>query len=169
MNYFVGSIILHSLSRRMLRTASTFTKDSILKIAVLASDTDEACLTMLKHLPSNAVVISKGINSNELKAYSSDFSSCECLLVVSGTGPVLAQVLNDMPKLKWIHGIFAGLDHMKSTEFNSCSSSRGIVVTNAKGVFSSSLAEWVMGACWYRHKTLSLYLFLIHSLSFSFV
>lgn len=71
----------------------------------------------------------------------------------SGTPEVLSEVMRSMKKLKWVHGIFAGLDHMRCPEFDNCSD-LGIVVTNAKGVFSSSLAEWVLGACWYFNKNI---------------
>merc|ERR1719498_109563 len=41
---------------------------------------------------------------------------------------------------------------MKSPTFENCGIERNIIVTNAKGIFSSSLAEWCLGAAWYWSK-----------------
>jgi len=121
------------------------------KIVVLASADDKECLTMLNHLPTGASVVAKGKDLEEIKNCDPEFSKAECLLVVSGNSFNLSSVIREMPHLKWIHGIFAGLDHMRSSEFDTCNE-KGVFVTNAKGIFSSSLAEWVMGAIWYFNK-----------------
>ena len=125
-----------------------------LRIAVLASKDDDECLTMLQHLPSQAEIVAQGVDLEAMKAgaKANSIEDVECLLVVSGTGEKVEQVMKEMKALKWIHGIFAGLDHMKSPTFDNCSDERDIVVTNAKGVFSSSLAEWCLGAAWYWSK-----------------
>ncbi len=49
-----------------------------------------------------------------------------------------------MPFLTWIHSITAGVDHLLCPEIVD---SEEITLTNAKGVFSSSLAEYVMLSC----------------------
>ena len=125
-----------------------------LKIAVMASEEDHACLKMLSHLPSHAQVVAQGADLESMKAAAeSEFiDEAECLLVVSGNGENVEKVMKEMKSLKWIHGIFAGLDHMKSPTFDNCVDERGITVTNAKGIFSSSLAEWCLGAAWYWSK-----------------
>ena len=51
-----------------------------------------------------------------------------------------------MPFLEWIHSITAGVDHLLCPEIVR---NDDIVLTNAKGVFSSALAEYVMTACSY--------------------
>ncbi len=51
-----------------------------------------------------------------------------------------------MPFLVWIHSITAGVDHLLCPEIMN---NPDIVLTNAKGVFSSSLAEYVMASCAY--------------------
>lgn len=51
-----------------------------------------------------------------------------------------------MPFLTWIHSTFAGVDHLLCPEIVD---NKDIVVTNAKGVFSGSLAEYVIQACMY--------------------
>jgi len=51
-----------------------------------------------------------------------------------------------MPFLKWIHSITAGVDHMLCGPmfYNP-----DLVLTNAKGVYGESLAEYVIGAIMY--------------------
>ena len=126
-----------------------------LRVVVMALPTDDCC-DMLKFLPSEATVIAKGKNLEEMNTDAAlnneQLANAECLLVVTGGGSSLGSVINAMKALKWIHGIFAGLDHLSCPEFDNCSRDRNIVVTNAKGVFSSSLAEWVMGSIWYFNK-----------------
>jgi phosphoglycerate dehydrogenase-like enzyme len=93
------------------------------------------------------------------------------LLNITGSKQVLAEIINEMPFLVWIHSITAGVDHILCPEIVdnndilltnakgavSCAmlarpppsyqDERGIIVT--VGVFSSSLAEYVMTACSY--------------------
>lgn len=153
MMLFGASVALAMVARRggasgvfNARVAST----TSLKIVVLSSPDDE-CVDALRFLPAGATVVSKGANLKEIEANPS-FSTADCLLVVSGSSESLSDVMKKMTNLKWIHGIFAGLDHMISPEFKSCTRDRDVVVTNAKGVFSSSLAEWVMGSAFYFSK-----------------
>lgn len=49
-----------------------------------------------------------------------------------------------MPFLVWVHSITAGVDHIKCPQLFD---NPDICLTNAKGVFSSSLAEYVLATC----------------------
>jgi len=49
------------------------------------------------------------------------------------------------PRVRWVHNLWAGVDHLPSAELLE---SRA-VLTNGRGVFSHSLAEWVIGAIIY--------------------
>lgn len=51
-----------------------------------------------------------------------------------------------MPFLTWIHSVTAGVDHIICPAITE---NEDIILTNAKGVFSESLAEYVMTACSY--------------------
>lgn len=51
-----------------------------------------------------------------------------------------------MPHLTWMHSVTAGVDHILCPELVD---DETIIVSNARGLFSSSLAEYVMGACSY--------------------
>lgn len=73
------------------------------------------------------------------------------LLNISGNAKTLAPIVNEMPFLTWIHSITAGVDHLLCPEIVD---NEDITLTNAKGVFSHSLAEYVMFACSYFAKDL---------------
>lgn len=68
------------------------------------------------------------------------------MLFYSGNAEILTDIINEMPFLTWVHTIFAGLDNIMCP---ALADNDDIILTNARGVFSSSLAEYVMGACWY--------------------
>ena len=63
----------------------------------------------------------------------------------STSGELLREVLLMAPRVRWVHNLWAGVDHLPSAELLE---SRA-VLTNGRGVFSQSLAEWVLGAIIY--------------------
>ncbi len=64
-------------------------------------------------------------------------------------------VLENYPTIEWIHVRSAGIDFIVSDELSSIiTNNKNIKVTNAKGQFSSSLAEYTMMACSYFAKDL---------------
>jgi phosphoglycerate dehydrogenase-like enzyme len=67
------------------------------------------------------------------------------ILCWSTSGDLLRQVLLTAPRVRWVHNLWAGVDHLPSAELLE---SRA-VLTNGRGVFSQSLAEWVIGAIIY--------------------
>ena len=69
----------------------------------------------------------------------------DALLVCSMGRQALEPVLALAPKLGWIHSRSAGLDSVTSPALAASSA----VMTNGRGVFSRSLAEWVIGALLY--------------------
>jgi phosphoglycerate dehydrogenase-like enzyme len=58
---------------------------------------------------------------------------------------LLSQVLKGSPQLRWLHIMSAGINHLLSRELLDTP----VPVTNARGVFSPSLGEWVLGAILY--------------------
>jgi Phosphoglycerate dehydrogenase and related dehydrogenases len=54
----------------------------------------------------------------------------------------LAKLIQQVPSIQWIHSRSAGIDFITSNELSNC----GAMVTNAKGCFSSTLAEYTMMA-----------------------
>lgn len=74
------------------------------------------------------------------------------MLNITGNAITLTEIIKEMPFLEWIHSITAGVDHIMCP---AISENDEIVLTNAKGIFSSSLAEYVMMACSYFAKNIS--------------
>jgi phosphoglycerate dehydrogenase-like enzyme len=72
------------------------------------------------------------------------FYQANVILNVTGNAQTLPDIINSMPFLTWIHSITAGVDHLLCPEITE---NEEITLTNAKGIFSSSLAEYVMLAC----------------------
>ena len=66
----------------------------------------------------------------------------------------LADLLKTFPTLKWVHTRSAGIDFCTSDTLTEFSRAGKIQVTNAKGCFSSTLAEYTMMACSYFAKDL---------------
>lgn len=59
----------------------------------------------------------------------------------------LPLVLAAFPSIEWVHCRSAGIDFIESDELVQITSSKSIQVTNAKGQFSSTLAEYALMAC----------------------
>jgi len=68
------------------------------------------------------------------------------LLNVTGTSKSLTEVINAMPFLVWVHSITAGVDHIHCPALFD---NPDITLTNAKGVFSATLAEYALFAMSY--------------------
>lgn len=66
----------------------------------------------------------------------------------------LADLLKTFPSIRWVHTRSAGIDFCTSKTLTEFSQSGKIQVTNAKGCFSSTLAEYTMMACSYFAKDL---------------
>jgi len=62
----------------------------------------------------------------------------------------LAKLVQEIPTIQWIHSRSAGIDFITSDELSHCEA----IVTNAKGCFSSTLAEYTMMAISYFAKDL---------------
>lgn len=74
------------------------------------------------------------------------YRKANVLLNVTGNADILTDIIKEMPFLEWIHSITAGVDHILCPAITD---NDEIILTNAKGVFSNSLAEYVMTACSY--------------------
>jgi phosphoglycerate dehydrogenase-like enzyme len=66
--------------------------------------------------------------------------AAEVLLRSGFPGSVLDHVLSRTPRLRWIHSASAGVDQVATPTVRS----RGITVTNSRGVFSRPIAEYVV-------------------------
>lgn len=64
-----------------------------------------------------------------------------------------AQVVRQMPNLRWLHTIYAGMDNIPWDEVNA----RGIIVTNSAGIYAPMMAEYVIGVLVMLYRNLHLY------------
>jgi phosphoglycerate dehydrogenase-like enzyme len=68
------------------------------------------------------------------------FDEADILLLGSVPASVLDHVVSRAPKLRWIHSASAGVDRISTPAVRE----RGLLVTNARGVFSRPIAEYVV-------------------------
>jgi phosphoglycerate dehydrogenase-like enzyme len=68
------------------------------------------------------------------------FDRAEVLLVGAVPAAVLDHVVERAPRLRWIHSASAGVDRVATPLVRD----RGLTVTNARGVFSRPIAEYVV-------------------------
>jgi phosphoglycerate dehydrogenase-like enzyme len=74
-----------------------------------------------------------------------DDAMAEARVLLRGGIPakVLDHVVNHAPQLAWIHSFSAGIDRVATPVVRA----RGVTVTNARGVFSRPIAEYVVLMC----------------------
>ena len=68
------------------------------------------------------------------------FDEADILLLGAVPASVLDHVVSRAPRLRWIHSASAGVDRISTPAVRE----RGLVVTNARGVFSRPIAEYVV-------------------------
>jgi phosphoglycerate dehydrogenase-like enzyme len=117
---------------------------------------DDASLPLHKgELPLGSSLLGVGTT---LKDFDSIRDTNPNVLFVSPSCPkavsVLPQVLAAFPSIEWVHCRSAGIDFIDSPEFANIATSNSVHVTNAKGQFSSSLAEYAIFAMSYFAKDL---------------
>ena len=71
------------------------------------------------------------------------FDDADVLLLGTVPAGVLDHVVGRSPKLRWIHSASAGIDRVATPTVRQ----RGIVVSNARGVFSRPIGEYVVMMC----------------------
>lgn len=123
----------------------------ILSLSARGDDADAALHS--GSLPMGARLLGVGESLADFDTYR---DSKPNVLYVSPSCPravvQLPLILAAFPTIEWVHVRSAGIDFIVSDEFAEFKSR--VVVTNAKGQFSSSLAEYVMMACSYFAKDL---------------
>lgn len=109
------------------------------RIAVLGPH-DAPHMEELNNLPAEAKVVVQGQALEDFEAVDSSLlASVDVLLLAPPAGrDLLSALWPRFPNVKWIHCIFAGVDHVLFPALIHSS----IPLTNARGLFSSSLAEY---------------------------
>lgn len=136
-------------------------------ILSLSDPADQANASLLKSLPRSSKLLTIGTKMEDFDAFRSSGSSnandTPNILYVSPSCPkarvVLPRLLEAFPSIEWIHVRSAGIDFVVSDELSAVverrrSGSGNLCITNAKGQFSSTLAEYTMMACSYFAKDL---------------
>jgi phosphoglycerate dehydrogenase-like enzyme len=120
------------------------------KIISLSDVNDEANEALSTSLPFGSKLLQTGTSLDDFQ----HLDEKPNVVFVSPSCPMarkqLPLLLERFPSIEWVHVRSAGIDFIVSDELSSIS----IPITNAKGQFSSSLAEYTMMACSYFAKDL---------------
>ena len=114
-------------------------------VLVLASPA-EPQLALLRQLPQETDVAV----GNSVDAFRSASRNATIILNWSGSGALLREAFQMCPNLQWVHTRAAGLDSVLFRELIESP----VPLTNGTGVFSPSLAEFVLAAILYFAKDL---------------
>eukprot|EP00900_Chrysochromulina_parva_P017198 jgi/Chrpa1/2547/Chrysochromulina_OHIO_Genome00013822-RA len=85
-----------------------------------------------------------GENLKELLAYGPRLADAEALLWIPPGSPAVLRELvrgGHLPNLKWVHGFYAGIDPIAAFAREELVPAK-VPLSNGRGAFSSSLAEW---------------------------
>lgn len=132
----------------------------IISLADMNNDDASSSLHDGTNLPLGSRLLKIGTTLNDFEHLQTSLKVQEQpnVIFVSPSCPkasiVLPAVLNMFPSIKWIHVRSAGIDFVESDEFAAITTKKQIMVTNAKGQFSSSLAEYALMACSYFAKNI---------------
>eukprot|EP00210_Caulerpa_lentillifera_P007864 g7505.t1 len=100
----------------------------------------------LEKLPSGAEMIARGSTLSDFSNLSEeDWNNIEVIVVAGHAAKSVEDVVIKAKGLKWIHTLSAGVNNLTAPEIQSLD----IPITNSKGVFSHSLAEYALFACNY--------------------
>lgn len=115
-------------------------------LVVAGGDSPE--LAVLEKLPPGAKVVAIGQTAAELDAKGLDWGSIDVLLNCgvgknAGKRDDIREMWPRLTSLQWLHSASAGLEHLLFPELVE----GPVVLTNAKGVYSHSLAEYALTGC----------------------
>jgi phosphoglycerate dehydrogenase-like enzyme len=108
-----------------------------LTVLVLAAPDDEA-LKVLDPPPAGVRLVVSWEPGPLLEAA----PEAEAMIVCSAGRDRVAPIFRAASRLRWLHSLAAGLDTLLFPELVESP----VILTNARGAYSASLAEWVMGA-----------------------
>ena len=124
------------------------------RILNLSDPNDDANIALKTSLPYGSKILATGITVDEFDQI--PLSANPNVVFVSPSCPKarvqLPLLLKKYPSIEWVHARSAGIDFLVSDELSMKPPS---IMTNAKGQFSSTLAEYVMMACSFFAKDLT--------------
>lgn len=118
------------------------------RIVVVGKKAGDDALAELSHLPSGAKIVGTGCSLDELRSVGGDdFKDANVLLITNHFDKsVLIPIMAELPFLSWIHSTTTGVEFLMFPEIVN---NNDITLTNAKGMYSSTLAEYSMAAIAY--------------------
>lgn len=129
-------------------------------ILSLSDPNDGANESLTTSLPTSSKMLKIGTTLEDFADFRNAENDAPNVLYVSPSCPkarlVLPSLLEAFPSIEWVHVRSAGIDFVVSDELSALVEKRGesLRMTNAKGQFSSTLAEYTMMACSYFAKDL---------------
>ena len=120
------------------------------RVVVLSTDDNPA----LAHAPLDAAELLIGGELEDLLKHGEKLQTAEALLWVPPTPPAVLNALiagGHVPSVRWVHGFYAGVDPIAMIARERLVP-LGIPLSNGRGAFSSSLAEYVMTAALHFNK-----------------
>lgn len=111
-----------------------------LTVLILGKPGPDQFKLLEQHTPKVRILLAS--SSEEANALAGE---ADVILVWAADREFLQAVLPKLKRARWIHGRFAGLDHIMSPEL----AASPIPLTNGRGVFSQSLGEFVLAAMLY--------------------
>ena len=113
-------------------------------ISLSALDDDANAAVNSGNLPQGASLLAVGSCMDDFDIHQLQQEEPNVIFVAHAQArQPLADLLTALPSIEWIHARSAGIDFMTSPTLSSTCA----VVTNAKGTFSSTLAEYTLLAC----------------------
>jgi phosphoglycerate dehydrogenase-like enzyme len=112
--------------------------ECLLDQVYVSLDLADQCLRRLAELPPDV----RAVIGHQPEQFASAAAHAEVVLHCSGGRPLLEALWPRLPRVRWVHSRSAGIDHIL---FPALVASP-VILTNARGVFSRALAEFVTGA-----------------------
>jgi phosphoglycerate dehydrogenase-like enzyme len=137
-------------ARKQYSTTSPITQEA--NIICISDPNDDANQMLYKgNLPEGAKVLAIGSQMSDFDIEKLKESKANVIFTSHPKArEPLGKLLQEIPSIQWVHSRSAGIDSITSKELANSS----VLLTNAKGAFSSTLAEYTMMAIAYFAKDL---------------
>jgi len=106
---------------------------------LVLGDPASSHLKLLSRLPEETNIVAT-VDEAHAKEHARD---ADAILADMGRAKLLQAVIPHAPKLRWMHSISAGVEGMMFPEMQSCPAT----LTNGRGAYKRSLAEFVIYGC----------------------
>lgn len=105
----------------------------------------------LKNLPERAKIVGMSADIDSFGSEALEKANCVFCTVSGNAGVNLPKLYTKLPSLNWVHSQLAGIDTILFPAFVNDDT---VMLTNAKGIYTRSLVEYVIFAMMYFAKDL---------------